>query len=339
MYEKFYNDSLKGKRLQKNGMLIKPSTLKHYSAVLKNLKDFEIYTQKTWLLNISVKSNISSYQKEKKHFKNFYVRFTSFLYHKSCTDNYVGLQIKNLRSFFSYISKNFGYLIGDFYKDFYTRSEEIPIIVLSQEQLKFMIYNLEFEKSLPNHLIKTKDIFVIGCCIGLRFSDLINLRSSNLEIKNEVHYIVNISQKTNTSTRIKIPDFVYEIFQKYSKKQKTLLPSISLNQFNRNLKNLTEIAGWTYSLEKKRSIRGIKHERLTNDGKSYRFCDYMSSHIMRKTAITTMLILGMSETLVRKISGHALKSKDFYKYVNYSEAFIDKETDKVFDKLVSKTKE
>lgn len=113
------------------------------------------------------------------------------------------------------------------------------------------------------------------------------------------------------------------------------MPPISLNQFNKNLKKITELAGWTYILEKKRSIRGQKQECLTSLGKSYRFCDYISSHIMRKTAITTMLILGMSETLVRKVSGHSLHSKDFFRYVNYSESFIDKETDKVFEKLIN----
>lgn len=306
MYEKFCLDSLKGRRLQKNGSLIKPSTLKNYFAVLENLKKFEIFTKKTWLFNSSFKASKSSFQIEKRHYKNFYLKFTSFLYGRGCTDNYVGLQLKNLKSFFLYLNKNCGFFMGDFYLDFYTHSEEIPVTVLSQEQLKFMIQNEEFEKQLSKHLKKSKDIFVVGCCIGLRFSDLIKLNPSNLEFMNGINYIVNISQKTNTCTRIKLPSYVFEIFQKYSKKQATLLPPISLNQFNKNLKKITELAGWTYILEKKRSIRGQKQECLTSLGKSYRFCDYISSHIMRKTAITTMLILGMSETLVRKVSGHSL---------------------------------
>ena len=62
--------------------------------------------------------------------------------------------------------------MGLFYKDFYARKEEIPIIVLNQEQLKFLIQNKEFEDSLPESIKITKDIFVVGSTIGLRFSDL-----------------------------------------------------------------------------------------------------------------------------------------------------------------------
>jgi integrase len=46
-----------------------------------------------------------------------------------------------------------------------------------------------------------------------------------------------------------------------------------------------------------------------------RFCDLMSSHMMRRTAITTMLILGMPEHMVRNVSGHTDNSGSFYRYV------------------------
>ena len=54
---------------------------------------------------------------------------------------------------------------------------------------------------------------------------------------------------------------------------------------------------------------------------------------MRRTAITTMLCLGMPEHLVRKISGHAANSKEFFRYVLLSQSFIDQETDLMFEKL------
>ena len=36
---------------------------------------------------------------------------------------------------------------------------------------------------------------------------------------------------------------------------------------------------------------------------------------MRRTAITTLLLIGVDEISVRRISGHAPGSKEFYKYV------------------------
>ncbi|AXB56870.1 tyrosine-type recombinase/integrase [Flavobacterium fluviale] len=66
-----------------------------------------------------------------------------------------------------------------------------------------------------------------------------------------------------------------------------------------------------------------------------RFCDKMSSHMMRRTAITTLLILGMPEHLVRKISGHSHASTFFNRYVHYAQAYMDKEIEKVHSKLES----
>jgi integrase len=61
---------------------------------------------------------------------------------------------------------------------------------------------------------------------------------------------------------------------------------------------------------------------------NYRFCDLISSHTMRRTAITTMLRMGMNETNVRLISGHAAHSPSFYRYVFYADSFMEEEMDK-----------
>lgn len=65
----------------------------------------------------------------------------------------------------------------------------------------------------------------------------------------------------------------------------------------------------------------------------YRLSDHISTHTMRKTAITNMLCLGMPEHLVRKISGHAVNSREFFRYVQLSQSFIDDETDRFFEKV------
>lgn len=335
LFEKFISESERGKRLQKNGALISKSTLTNYKSILKNLKKFEIHSKKEWLFNIRYRASKTNFIKEKRHYKNFYLKYTAFLYSKGCTDNYVGCHIKILRSFFIYLSTSKGYEMGLFYKEFYARKEDIPIIVVNQEQLKFLIHDKEFDKNLTPNLKNVKDIFVVGSTIGLRFSDLIALKPLNLEKTITGTYIINKSKKTNTFTRIKIPEYVDNILKQYRGKQKTLLPTISLVNFNKNIKKMAELAGWTQEIGKIRSRRGVRKDKKTSDGKTYRFCDHISSHVMRRTAITTLLILGMPETLVRKISGHAANSKEFFKYVKYSDSFLDKETDKAFDKLMS----
>jgi integrase len=225
---------------------------------------------------------------------------------------------------------------GNYHKKFYVYKEDIAIVTLQPEQLNYLIYDKEFESSLSPTLLRIKDIFVVGCTVALRYSDLINLKSSNLEVENGQYYLKVQSKKTKVYTRIKIPDYVVTIFQKYkTQKYSGLLPYYNLVRLNLYLKRLSEYAGWKEERIKTRQKRGIAKVVFKDKNKKihYRFCDHISSHTMRRTAITTMLRLQMPEHLVRKISGHAAGSKEFHKYVSISQGYLDAETDKVFSKL------
>ena len=65
----------------------------------------------------------------------------------------------------------------------------------------------------------------------------------------------------------------------------------------------------------------------------YLLSDVISSHVMRKTAITTKLKLGMPEFAVKKISGHSSSSKAFHRYVEVSQSFLDEKCEEVFEKM------
>jgi site-specific recombinase XerD len=333
LFKKFISETRNGKRLQKNGKMVSASGLKNYEALLSNLVKFFASGPNEFLINTNYKYSKRNFDKEKRTYKRFYKQFTDFLYAKGCTDNYVGMLVKTMRSFFIYLQNAKGFETGGFYREFYANREETPVVVLSREQLQFMIMDQQFEEKLLPHLKVSKDVFVVGCTIGLRFSDLMTLTLKNLEKIDDKVYICTKSKKTSTYTRIKLPDYAIQVMNRYKGRQKTLLPVISLNQFNKNLKALGELAGWTYETGKERSKRGVRKE-IKKNGKAYRFCDLMSSHVMRRTAITTLLIHGMPESMVRKISGHTANSKEFYKYVKYSETFLDQATDAAFERLM-----
>src|SRR6185312_14377260 len=164
-------------------------------------------------------------------------------------------------------------------------------------------------------LAKTKDILLAGCTVALRYSDLMDLRKTNLQFYGQQYYLKVQSQKTKTYTHIKLPAYAVEIFKKYSSKGNRLLPYFNITLLNLNLKELAEHFGWTNEIVKTRQKRGKAVIIYKNSKQKihYRFCDLVSSHLMRRTAITTMLRLGMPEHLVRKISGHAPNSIEFHK--------------------------
>jgi hypothetical protein len=174
--------------------------------------------------------------------------------------------------------------------------------------------------------------------VGVRFSDLFNIAVRDIEALNESHYLSIQTIKTETEVKVKLPEYALQIIRKYSKRKSPsskIFNRISLNQFNTNVKKILELAGWTYPIGKTRKMNGkIKEIRMKNKYE-YRFCDHGSSHLMRRTAVTTMLMLGMPETAVKKISGHSPNSSAFYRYVNYVQAYLDEEIDKVHVKLLA----
>lgn len=331
LFEQFIAESKSGKRLKKDGSRIRPGTIENYESVLKELKRFS--TKHNFKMRINNCKQISTrgLKSEKIYWKRFYKAYSDYLYSLGCYDNYVGLHFKIIRTFFNYLRREKSIVTGDFHKNFYIRNETIPIYVLHPHQLQFLISDTHFEESLPLYLKKTKDIFVFGCTVGLRFSDLMTLKKQNLEKINGLAYLRTRSIKTFTDTRIKLPVYAQEIINRY-KHLKTLLPVVSNNRLNLNLKELCDLAGWNYEVGKQHEKRGVM-KSIKLKGQSYRFCDLVSTHTMRRTSITTLLSLGMPEIMVRKISGHSANSKEFYRYVNYAQQFIDKETDKIFSTL------
>jgi len=187
-----------------------------------------------------------------------------------------------------------------------------------------LISNNTFKKALSANLQKTLDCFIVGCATGLRLSDLRNLTKANLAYEHNGWHIKTISQKTNTFTCVKLPQYAIDIIQKYTHFETKLLPVFSTVNFNKHMKAIAKSAGWTEEIPKFRLVNGTPQPIYKHNTKEhFQFCDHISSHMMRRTAITTMLTNGVPEMVVRKISGHAPGSKEFYRYVELAQSYLD----------------
>jgi len=339
LFSQFIKETASGKRLKKNGERIKSGSIQNYKYVLNNLIRFSADTKFELRICDASKLDKRELASEKSYWRKFYIKFTEYLYTKNCHDNYVGANIKIIRTFFNYMKNDKDIQTGDFQRFFYVRKEEIEIFVLSPEQLKFLIHDKVFdEKLLPRQKI-IKDIFVFGCTTGLRYSDIFLLTSKNFIRSEDDWYLKIKSLKTKTFSHIKLPRYAVGIFLKYEKKDSNaaVFEKISLFNYNKTLKRIGELANFTNTIEVSREKQGKVQKIITkSDESKNRFCDKMSSHMMRRTAITTMLILGMPEHLVRKISGHSHGSSSFNRYVHYAQSYIDIEIAKVHDKLEMK---
>ncbi len=329
LFQKFIVSSRNGRRLNKNGTRIKLQSVNNYTYCKKLLEEFYLQKQKELIVYEVKGNNKKEHSMLKKYWNNFYIQFTDFLTkQKNCSLNYTGQNIKMLRTFFNWLNSIYGIHTGPYHRNFYICKEETAITTLTVEQLQFLLFDKNFEARLSKALQHSKDVFVVGCLVGLRYSDLRKIKLQNIELRNGHSYLKMRSQKTNIETLVRLPEPALDIFNKYRKNKKAILPAVSLFRFNENIKKMAELAGWVGPLAKMQKPFRLSKVK-TADKSIIRFCDAISSHIMRRTSITTMLTSGMKEHIVRKISGHTSDSKSFFRYVNLAQSLMDEEIEKM----------
>ena len=180
--------------------------------------------------------------------------------------------------------------------------------------MNYLIYDEKFNSSLPANLLRARDIFVFGCTVALRVSDILGLTSSNIEKENGHLYLTVKSKKTKTETRVKLPQYAIDIVNRNAaKKLSTIFGKPTLNRLNTELRELAKYCNWNKPIVKTRTKRG-KEVTIYKDPEKkthHTLSDLISSHTMRRTAITISLMLGMPEHAVKELSGHSSTSPEF----------------------------
>jgi integrase len=335
-FSQFIKASRSGRRLTPSGKRITKGTITNYQHVYKLIEEFENKSTDKLRIQLLHRASMRALQREKNYWKRFFIQFSNFLYkEKAYYDNYTTNVFKIIKTFFNYLQKEKGFIVGNYHKSFRIPLHESSPIVLLPEQLNFLITNKEFENSLNPYLKRAKDIFVFGCTVGLRYSDLMKLRKTNIVYSDKEASLALFTQKTTTEIKIPLPGYLLDIVHKYRRKAgKFILPRLSSTNINLQAKKLVKAAGWQSSLQKNLSRRGKMIEIKSLDGNTWPFYRHITAHTMRRTAITTLLIMGVPENMVRKISGHAPGSKEFYKYVAIAQQYLNEQVKNAYKKLV-----
>lgn len=236
---------------------------------------------------------------------DFYDSFVNFLIKKDYGTNTIGTLIKNVKVFMNEavdrkLTTNLQYRN----KRFKTVEEVSESIYLTQDELKRLHdHNFSFNPTLE----KVRDLFIIGCFTGLRFSDLASLNDDNFIDKGTKLKVK--TEKTGELVIIPIHRYVKEVLKK---NQGKLPPCLSNQKMNMYLKQVGEIAGINEEALITSTKGGQKHSE------SFKKWELITVHTARRSFATNAYLADVPTISIMKITGHKTE-KSFLKYIKISQ--------------------
>lgn len=238
----------------------------------------------------------------------FYEKFVDYLVyeipHKRRTEvikglkiNSIGKTVKHLKSFLKDRMKKKVIPFIDL-TDYKVLEEDVDAVYLSWEEIS-AIYHLDLSKQ--PHLEKHRDLLVLGCLTGFRFSDYSDIKPD--EVRSGMLYVT----QTKTLASVVVPlrsDAKAILIDKYNMQ----MPQVSNPNFNEYIKDVCKLAGITgqVKITHKRGNKIIEEIRPKHA--------WITSHTCRRSFCTNEYLAGTPADLIMTISGHKTE-KAFRKYI------------------------
>lgn len=170
------------------------------------------------------------------------------------------------------------------------------VIFLDWKEL-MSLYNLDIPES-KKYMERVRDVFCFSCFTSLRYSDVYNLRRSDVKLDR----IEITTIKTADSLVIELNKYSKSILDKYANvpfPDDKALPVISNQKMNDYLKELGEFADINEPI---REVYYVGNQRKELVLPKYAL---LSTHCGRRTFICNMLAMGVSPQVVMEFTGHS----------------------------------
>ena len=256
----------------------------------------------------------SQYKVLMKHVNEFSEKYDCMIYTNSVTEDFIEdfigyLRDKNMRNntVKGLIEKikamtkkagNYGYAVNRTFDEISVPEEDTCSIALSMNDITRIYYYTGLTKKQE----KIRDLFIVGCLTGMRYSDYSTLTSDNIQ----KDIIIKKTKKTGVTVHVPVHSYIKELLDKYNGE---LPKDISIQHFNRSIKTICKKIGLT---DKVVFTRTVGHNVVTD---TYEMWQVISSHTARRSAATNMYNSGRMKTLqIMLITGHTTE-KNFFRYI------------------------
>ena len=196
------------------------------------------------------------------------------------------------------------------FKSWPSKPAAIHHIALKDEEIK-RILNVKFTKKLraenkigkESCIEESRDLFIICCRTGLRFSDLSHLNQETWDLEGKM--LETTIQKTSQKLSIPLHDDVIAIYNKYN----GVLPNVvDKSHFNEHIRLCAKLAGIN------QPVSTFKWEKGNFIHVSCEKWQMISSHTGRRSFATNLFMVSGEAEMVRALTGH--KTEDnFRRYI------------------------
>jgi len=217
------------------------------------------------------------------------------------TQNTIGKQFKNLRAFLNWCFER-EYVKRFSKKHLKVRQENVDEIYMTIEELEILI-----KMKLSDHFEKkVRDGFILGCNTALRFSVLLLLRTSHINLTKGKETIELQQKKTKKKVIIPINKTTLSILKKYN--YESPIKGVNGVDFNKTIKKICKDANIDSTKTLYKTIKGKLQEI---DYKKY---ELVSSITCRRTFCTLQVKKGTPISFIMAVSGHKTE-KSFFRYI------------------------
>jgi len=302
LFKRFINDSQDGTRLTASGKRFDIRSIQKYNTVYDTLERFG----KSYHVTFDTID------------KNFYTKFITYMNKEiskfvkgekviikpSYTVNTIGKYIQVVKTFLAYATEN-GYNTNMYFQSKKFKAPKVPgfSIYLNEDEINQI---MELDLTSTPHLERVRDLFIVGCWTGLRFSDFTAIRPENIKDQ----YLEIKTFKTGEKVIIPIHPMVRTIMAKYDGVYpNSLPPAISNPKMNAYLKDIAKQVDCLKTPVEVVQIKGGLE--ITTTKKKW---ELVTTHTARRSFATNVYKSGFPAISLMKITGHRTE-KAFLLYI------------------------
>lgn len=328
---KYIASASNGTITKRDGNRIKPSTIEAFRFATNVLNEYRGVGGSIDLLEYNL-SNLQDIQKKKAMADRWNRYFTGLIDYMRSREFKINSR--------SVVMLNIGIMINHYAKEYFimvppipkVKQVDNPIVVLDDEFLFGTFLSDDTYSKLEGNMKFVWEICATIIITTMRISDVVTLEWKNLVDRKDGLFLAKLNTKTGANTNMIIPKKLADIYRENMAKYGDIYTPITGDRTDAVYLHIEKLFAMYPELHQPRSA-GMVNVQGEVEMVTKQLYEWVKPHMLRKTAITSLLNNGVSESHVKFASGHSKNSKAFEKYRAFNDRNFNNELNNYYGRM------